>query len=125
MNTYESILTINYLLLLAVKSDKAVRVALGIAIPLIILMFIAMFVVYFLHRRHQGRKELNNFDTKLKQMYTNKAFEKDETLSQVSSASERPIAGLAVPQKSNFLSRSKTLKMLFAKPVEDEKRPDY
>eukprot|EP00111_Clytia_hemisphaerica_P010307 TCONS_00030157-protein len=109
-----------------VKSDKAVKIALGTAIPLIVIMFIGLFIFWWMHRKNQGKKELDDFDKKLRQMYVNDAFTRDDE-SQVSDRSSRPIAPRNQRMSvNNFLGASKTFMNLFKSDEPEEmKKTEY
>lgn len=112
---------------IAVKSDKAVKIALGTAIPLIIIMFIGLFVFWWMHRNKQGKKEIDDYDKKLRQMYVNDAFNRDDE-SQVSGMSSKPIAPRGQRMSvNNFLGASKTFMNLFKSDEEPEemKKTEY
>lgn len=115
------------LLFTEVNSDKAVKIALGTAIPLIIIMFVGLFVFWWMHRNKQGKKELDDFDKKLRQMYVNDAFSRDDE-SQVSGMSSRPIAPRGQRMSvNNFLGASKTFMNLFKSDDDPEemKKTEY
>jgi len=83
-------------------------------------MFIGLFIFWWFHRKQQGKKELDDFDRKLRQMYVNDAFTRDDE-SQVSDRSSKPIAPRHQRMSiNNFLGANKTFKNLFMKSDEPE-----
>ena len=80
-----------------------------------------------MHRNKQGKKEIDDYDKKLRQMYVNDAFNRDDE-SQVSGMSSKPIAPRGQRMSvNNFLGASKTFMNLFKSDEEPEemKKTEY
>ena len=59
------------------QASQSLKTAVAILIPVVILIVVAIIAFVFWRRRHNGKKELDEFDKRLGAIYTNKRYSGD------------------------------------------------